>query len=120
MILQFEKPPMTGNSTFFKLFLILGRVTFINVTVEQRANEVIQSKQLNLLLRGFCYMNEVFFMLLYVNITIWRRHVNSVRTHKNRKVYSNVSFLVSSVFFPDHINYSPITSVNFFSHGDAM
>ena len=50
-------------------------------------------------------MNEVFFMLLYVNITLWRRRVNSVRTHKKRKVYSNVSFLVSSVFFPGHINY---------------
>lgn len=33
---------------------------------------------------------------------------------KNAKVYNNVSFLVSSVFFPDHINYSPIISVNFF------
>ena len=42
-------------------------------------------------------MDEVFFMLLYVNITLWRRRVNSV----NEKVYSNVSFLVSSVFFPD-------------------
>lgn len=42
-------------------------------------------------------MGEVFFMLLYVNITLWRRRVNSV----NAKVYSNVSFLVSSVFFPD-------------------
>ena len=65
-------------------------------------------------------MNEVFFMLLYVNITLWRRRVNSVRTNKKRKVYSNVSFLVSSVFFPGHINYSPIISVNFFSHGDAI
>ena len=65
-------------------------------------------------------MDEVFFMLLYVNITLWRRRVNSVRTHKKRKVYSNVSFLVSSVFFPGHINYSPIISVNFFSHGDAI
>ena len=56
-------------------------------------------------------MNEVFFMLLYVNITLWRRRVNSV----NAKVYSNVSFLVSSVFFPDQ-SYLLI----FFSHGDAM
>ena len=30
-------------------------------------------------------MDEVFFMLLYVNITLWRRRVNSVKTHKKRK-----------------------------------
>ena len=30
-------------------------------------------------------MDEVFFMLLYVNITLWRRRVNSVRTQKKRK-----------------------------------
>ena len=37
-----------------------------------------------------------------------------LKPRKNAKVYSNTSFLVSSGFSPDHINYSPITSVNFF------
>ena len=32
-------------------------------------------------------MDEVFFMLLYVNITLWRRRVNSVKTHTKRQKY---------------------------------
>ena len=54
-----------------------------HVIVEQRANESFQSKQQHLKQQGFT--GETFFILLHVNITLWRRYVNSI-TQKNTKV----------------------------------
>ena len=56
-----------------------------HVIVEQSANESFQSKQQHLKQQGFCFTGETFFILLHVNITLWRRHVNSI-TQKNTKV----------------------------------
>lgn len=56
-----------------------------HIIVEQRTNESFQSKQQHLKQQGFFFTGETFFVLLHVNITLWRRYVNSI-TQKNTKV----------------------------------
>lgn len=59
-----------------------------HVIVEQRANESFQSKQQHLKQQGFCFTGETFFVLLHVNITLWRRHVNRPRkTQKYKAIF---------------------------------